>query len=111
MALLHFPRQKYDLIHDAIERQVPISAVYQGRRRLLCPHVLGEDAGGKHQGLFYQFGGESGSRPIAADGSPDNWRCLAIDKLTEIRVIGGQWHTAPNASRPQHCVKKIHVEV
>jgi hypothetical protein len=107
------PAQKYDLIKHAINNRQSIRATYGGQARLLCPHVLGVDKDGGLQALFYQFGGASNSRPIQPDGSPDNWRCLALDKLSNVQAItgGGGWHTAPNHSRPQTCVKHIHFEV
>jgi hypothetical protein len=105
--------EKFEIIKGAILAKHPISAVYDGRTRLLCPHVLGEDKEGNYQGLFYQYGGDSNSRPIQPDGSSENWRCLALAKLSRVAAIAGgeRWHTAPDHSRPQTCVKRIHVEV
>jgi hypothetical protein len=102
--------EKFTIVKNAILGRKPVSAIYDGRIRLLCPHVLGENKEGKYQALFYQFGGES-SRGIEPDGSPANWRCLALEKLCSIAVIAGGWHTAPNHSRPQTCVRIIHCEV
>jgi|HubBroStandDraft_2_1064218.scaffolds.fasta_scaffold753400_1 hypothetical protein len=101
---------KYDIVKNAILLRSPVSAIYDGRVRLLCPHVLGESGAGRLQALFYQFAGES-SRGIEPDGSPANWRCLALEKLHSVRPIDGRWHTAPNHSRPQTCVRMIHWEV
>lgn len=103
--------QRYEVIQQAIRNMRPVSARYADKIRLLCPHVLGEDKNGGLQALFYQFGGESNSRPIQPDGSPENWRCLSLDKLSQVHMIDGGWHTAPNHSRPQTCVKKVRVEV
>jgi hypothetical protein len=106
------PAQKYDILKQAIINRQPVGAIYGGRVRLVCPHVLGIDKAGGLQALFYQFGGASNSRPIQPDGSPDNWRCLALEKLSSVQIISpGQWHTAPNHSRPQTCVKQIHFDV
>jgi hypothetical protein len=105
--------QKYQIVKDAILARRPLAAIYKDRVRLVCPHVLGEDKNGCYQALFYQFAGESSSRPIMPDGSTDNWRCLALEKLSSVQVAEGDrgWHTAPNHSRPQTCVKRVHVEV
>jgi hypothetical protein len=53
--------------------------------------------------LCYQYGGdsESGLAPI---GSPDNWRCIALEKLRAVELLEGSWRTAPNHSRPASCV-------
>ncbi len=103
--------EKVGVVKDAILAKRPISAIYDGRIRRLCPHVLGFGKEGEYQALFYQFGGESNSRPIQPDGSPANWRCLALDRLTDVQPIDGIWHTAPVHSRPQTCVKQILHEV
>jgi len=102
---------KVSILKQAISQRVPISAVYDGRVRLLCPHVLGQSKDGRYQALFYQFGGES-SKGLQPDGSPANWRCLAVDKLFDITAVAARgWHTAPNHSRPQTCVRFIESEV
>jgi hypothetical protein len=106
------PAQKYEIVKQAIINRKPIGAIYDGKVRLLCPHVLGIDKDGGLQALFYQYGGASNSRPIQPDGSPNNWRCLSLDKLFSIQPLDDDgWHTAPNHSRPQTCVKLIHFEV
>lgn len=75
----------------------------------LSPHCLGTK-NGRDQALFYQFAGGSKSG-LSPDGSTDNWRCLFIDELTNVRSERGRWHTAPNESRPQRCVDQVDVEV
>ncbi len=99
----------YDLIRQAIQRKQLVLAVYEGRRREMCPHVLGLK-GSRAQALFYQFAGESRSG-LGPSGSSDNWRCIDLSKLTDVSVMEGEWHTAPNHSRPQTCVDTVDVEV
>jgi hypothetical protein len=101
----------YDLIRQAILEKKIVAAKYNGFVRIMCPHVIGKNKLGKEQALFYQFDGESSSRPIEPDGSPVNWRCIEIAKLTEVSIQDGEWHSAPNHSRPQTCVAFIDVEV
>jgi hypothetical protein len=93
----------YALIWEAIERKQQVLAIYQGYYRELCPHSIGINKHGERQGLFYQFGGESRSG-LGPPGSPDNWRCIRIDELSDIRLRDGEWHTAPHHTRPQMCV-------
>src|SRR6266704_5014135 len=71
-----------------------------GRRRLLCPHLLGWNKHRRLQVLCYQYGGdsESGLQPA---GASDNWRCLAVEYLSQVELIDGPWHTAENHSRLQ----------
>jgi hypothetical protein len=101
----------YDLVRQAIFEKKGISAYYHGQYREMCPHVLGSKNGKRH-GLFYQFAGQSNSRPIQPDGSPDNWRCIDIDALSGVALLDiEEWHTAPDHSRPQTCVGYVDVAV
>ena len=105
------PTEAYSVIRSAIVNKQSVEAVYQGHRRLMSPHVLGYSKTGREQALFYQFGGtsKSGLEPV---GSPNNWRCIPVALLTEVRVMdSGEWETGPNHSRPQTCVSSIDVEV
>ncbi len=99
----------YALVRQAIIDNHQVFATYNGYPREMCPHVIGRKRG-RRQALFYQFGGdsESGLRP---DGSPNNWRCIPVDELRDVTIRPGEWHTAPNHSRPQTCVDEIDVEV
>lgn len=99
----------YDLVREAILQRKIVSATYDGYHRLMCPHVIGTK-NGRRQALFYQFGGESRSG-LDYPGSPKNWRCIPVDVLTDVLLVDGDWHTAPNHSRPQTCVGIIDVEV
>lgn len=100
----------YLLVRQAIIDRRSIEASYQGHRRVMSPHVLGRK-NGREQALFYQFDGtsKSGLKPA---GSPDNWRCIPVGLLTELKVLdSGVWATGPNHSKPQTCVSDIDVEV
>jgi len=50
-----------------------------------------------------KYGGESESG-LQAAGSPANWRCIVLEKLTKVRLLEDTWRTAPNHSRPASCV-------
>jgi len=93
----------YGLVWTAVKNKRPIGALYHGRRRLLCPHRLGRNRTGQLRVLCYQYGGESdsGLEPV---GSPANWRCIALEKLSQVELLDNGWRTAPNHSRPQTCV-------
>ena len=93
----------YRLVWSAIASKQPISAVYKERPRLFCPHRLGRNRAKQLRVLCYQYGGESESG-LAAIGSPDNWRCVALEKLRRVELLEGSWKTAPNHSRPANCV-------
>lgn len=99
----------YDMIYSAIQNKQIITATYKGYYREMCPHVLGHKKGRAHA-LFYQFGGQSKSG-LSPEGAADNWRCIFVDELQNVKVQDGAWHTAPNHSRPQTCVDQIRIEV
>ena len=93
----------YRLVWNAVASRRPIEARYQGYPRLFCPHRLGRNREGQLRVLCYQYGGESESG-LQAPGSPANWRCVALEKLSQVRLLEAAWHTAPNHSRPASCV-------
>lgn len=99
----------YSLIRDAIVAKNSISGDYDGHYREMSPHVIGTKRG-RAQALCYQYGGtsKSGLGPV---GSGRNWRCVVIDKLSNVRTIKDVWETAPDHSRPQTCVDVIEAEV
>ena len=99
----------YRLVWTAVENKQPIEAMYQGRLRLFCPHRLGRNRQGQLRVLCYQYGGESlsGLQPA---GSPANWRCVALEKLSKVKLTDDAWHTAPNHSRPASCVAEAVVD-
>src|ERR1700739_1939615 len=76
----------YRVVWTAVANKQPIEATYQGRLRLFCPHRLGRNREGRLRGLFYQYGGESqsGLHPM---GSPANWRCVALEKLSRVKLV------------------------
>ena len=98
----------YSLIWTAVANKQPIEATYQGRLRLFCPHRLGSNREGRLRVLCYQAGGESqsGLHPV---GSPANWRCVALEKLSRVKLARGAWRTAPNHSRPSSCVTEADI--
>ena len=99
----------YGLVWTAAANKQPIEANYQGRYRLFCPHRLGRNREGQLRVLCYQYGGESrsGLDPL---GSPANWRCVALEKLSRVKLVEGDWRTAPNHSRPASCVAEADID-
>jgi hypothetical protein len=95
----------YELLRIAAARRQPVAAIYDGLLRLLCPHVLGRKSGRLHV-FCYQFGGSSHSGlPMVPDGVGD-WRCLAVEKLSQVELRAGAWHTEPRSPR-QTCIDEI----
>ena len=71
----------------------------------LCPHVLGRKSGRLHA-FVYQFGGSSHSGlPMTVEGV-GLWRCLAVEKLSQVELRADAWHTEPRSPR-QTCIDDI----
>lgn len=105
------PSQNYNLIKQAIEQKQQITATYNGLDREMCPHTIGTK-NGREKALFYQFGGRSHRGLSRSLESPDNWRCMFIKRLTNVKVRDGDWYTAKGGhSRPQTCVGTVELEV
>jgi hypothetical protein len=75
----------------------------------LCPHRLGRNSGGELRVLCYQYGGQSKSG-LEAAGSPENWRCMAREKLSQVKLLDDRWRTGPNHSRPASCVVEVDID-
>jgi len=100
----------YQVIRDAIVNKKQILATYDGFHREMCPHAIGTK-NGRQQALFFQFAGDTSKGPIRDPYSPGNWRCLAIDQLSNVQVRDGDWYTGSNHSQAQTCVGDVDVEV
>ena len=99
----------YQLVWTAVASRRPIEASYHRRPRLFCPHRLGRNQKGQLRVLCYQYGGESRSG-LEAPGSPANWRCIAVEKLSRVKLGDDAWRTAPNHSRPASCVVEADID-
>jgi hypothetical protein len=99
----------YGLVWTAVANRRPMEATYQGRLRLFCPHRLGRNRAGRPRVLCYQYGGESQSG-LQSVGSPANWRCVELEKLSRVKLLEEAWHTAPNHSRPASCIVEADID-
>lgn len=99
----------YRLVWSAIANKQPISAVYKDRLRRFCPHRMGRNRANELRVLCYQYGGESESG-LALMGSPENWRCIVLEKLRSVKLLADSWQTAPNHSRPASCVVEADID-
>ncbi len=58
------PSPTYTLFRNAILAEQQVVCTYDGRRRELCPHIIGTNKSGEEVVLAWQFAGESsGSLP------------------------------------------------
>lgn len=100
----------YEVIKDAILNKKNISADYKGYIRIMTPHTLGHK-NGREKCLLYQFEGESSSARTFPKNSPDNWRCVFVDELRNIKIIGGELHTYNKHTQRQTCADRVEVEI
>jgi len=99
----------HDLVRVAILGRRPITAMYHGQVRRLCPHVVGWSKQGRLQMLCYQYGGGSQSGLRTGDGFA-NWRCMALEGLSDVELRNDPWQTAEFV-HPQTCIEQIEVAV
>src|ERR1700737_2928846 len=98
-------REIYALLRLAAARRQPVAATYDGLPRLLCPHVLGRKSGRLHV-FCYQFGGSSNrGLPMVPEGM-GAWRCLAVEKLSQVQLRADAWHSEPRSPQ-QTCIDEI----
>ena len=100
----------HNLLRIAVAHRRPIAAVYKEFNRLLCPHRLCWNKEGGPRVLSYQYGGES-ETGLGPPGAQENWRCMALEKIREVELLDGLWHTAENHSRPAHCIERVEIDV
>jgi hypothetical protein len=99
----------YELLRGAAIRRQPVTATYDGQPRLLCPHVGGRKSGRRNV-FCYQFGGSSNTvEPLAPEGR-GVWRCLAVEKLSQVELRTGPWRTEPRAER-QTCIGEVDFDI
>jgi hypothetical protein len=58
----------------------------------------------------YQFGGNSNRGLAVASQVMGGWRCLAVEKLSQVELRTDAWHTEPRSPR-QTCIDEIDVDV
>ena len=98
----------YELIARAIRNREQVIAEYDGHHREMTPHILAT-VDGVRRCLFYQFAGQSG-RPLAPAGSPLNWRWMRVDRLAGLHTRPGEWHAAPEHTRPRRCLRDVDLQ-
>ena len=54
----------------------------------------------------YQFGGSSNSGLPTVLGKAGDWRCLAVERLSQVELRADAWHTEPRSPR-QTCIDEI----
>jgi hypothetical protein len=94
----------YALFRNAILGEQQVTCVYDGRRRELCPHIIGTNRTGEKVVLAWQFGGES-------SGRLPQWRCLRLANVRKARARDGGWHEGGSHRAAQTCVTNIDLDI
>jgi hypothetical protein len=98
------PSTTYALFRDAILSEQQVTCAYEGRRRELCPHIIGTNKAGEDVVLAWQFGGES-------SGPLPQWRCLRLANVRDARARKGPWFAGSSHKTGQKCVTDVHLDI
>jgi len=98
------PSATYALFRDAILAEHQVTCTYDGRRRELCPHIIGTNKDGEEVVLAWQFAGES-------SGRLPQWRCLRLKNVRNARTRDGEWYAGGSHQTTQTCVTAIDLDV
>lgn len=98
------PSATYALFRDAILGERQVVCTYDGRRRELCPHIIGTSRNGEEVVLAWQFAGQS-------SGPLPQWRCLRIAEVRDARLRRGPWHEGGSHRTTQTCVSDIDLDI
>ncbi|NEU98548.1 hypothetical protein [Bradyrhizobium uaiense] len=94
----------YTTFRKAILAEQQVVCVYAGRRRELCPHIIGHNKSGEEVALAWQFAGES-------SGKLPQWRCLRLANVTDAKARDGSWHEGSSHRTEQTCVNAIDLDI
>ncbi len=86
----------HTILAEAISTRQQVSARYNDKTRTFSPHALGTKRGVPHVLVFQYAGGSQSGLPPGGE-----WRCLEVDRLSDIRLEAGPWRTAPTSSIPR----------
>jgi hypothetical protein len=100
------PSRVYDVFSQAMIAQKQVLCLYDGYPRELCPIILGH-SNGQEKALTYQFAGQSRSGLPRAG----QWRCLWLDKVSNVQLRDGPWRADDAHTQPQGCVQSVDLDV
>jgi hypothetical protein len=98
------PSPTYAVFRNAILAEQQVVCTYGGRRRELCPHILGTNRRGEEAVLAWQFAGES-------SGRLPQWRCLRLADVHNAQARNGPWHEGGSHLTAQTCVSHVDLDV
>jgi hypothetical protein len=96
----------YQLIMQAMRTRQQVLCIYGGFARALCPIILGR-TGDRERVLAFQFAGGA-SRGLPPAGQ---WKCFDVDRMGEVELREGRWHSGRSHRQPQYCVAEVELDV
>ena len=100
------PSETYRLFEQAMIERKQVLCDYDGYLRELCPIILGHSES-KEKALTYQFAGKS-TRTLPRGGA---WRCLFLDKVSNVQLREGPWYSGDSHTQPLTCVEIVDLDV
>ena len=104
VSVMPMPSPAYTIFRNAILAEQQVTCTYDGRRRELCPHIIGANKDGEEVVLAWQFGGES-------SGKLPQWRCLKLANVRNARPRDGRWHEGGSHKSEQRCVATVDLDI
>jgi hypothetical protein len=101
---INMPSTTYTLFRNAILAEQQVICTYDGRRRELCPHIIGTNKYGQEVVLAWQFAGES-------SGPLPQWRCLKLKNVRDAQARDGEWYAGSSHQATQTCVTTIDLDI
>jgi hypothetical protein len=98
------PSATYALFRAAIVGERQVVCFYDGRRRELCPHIIGRNRNGEEVVLAWQFAGQS-------SGRLPQWRCLRLANVKTAVMRDGPWFEGGTHRSEQTCVSDIDLDI
>jgi hypothetical protein len=94
----------YELLRYAAARTQPVAATYDGH--LDCFALM---LGGENQAACMSAAISSEEVVIVEPRAPEGrgvWRCLAVEKLSQVELRTDAWHTEPRSPQ-QTCIDEV----
>jgi predicted DNA-binding transcriptional regulator YafY len=95
--------ETFRLLHRAILAEKQLVFTYNGRRREVCPYILGHKDGAEKL-LAFQFAGQSETGKL-------DWKCFAVAKVRDARMQDGPWRGGAKHRKTQSCVDDVFIDV
>lgn len=91
----------YRLVWTAIANKRPAEAPVPWTPSSILSAPIGAESGRATARAVLSI--RRGERERTSAGGVANWRCLALEEVSRVKLLEDAWRTAPNHSRPASC--------